>query len=147
MSATPLDARTFVSWLLRLGLGGLFLFAGVMKLGDPTQFALEVVNYRLFSSLAPYLAVTLPMIEILVGVGVIVFPAPWRRASALAIAGLMAAFTVAVIAAVTRHINIDCGCFGGQSGPVNWLTVGRDLALLGGALALYALSAPRVTRT
>jgi putative oxidoreductase len=146
-----MSARSIVSWLLRLGLGGLFIFAGVLKMEDPTQFALEVVNYRLFSSLAPYLAVTLPAVETLIGVGVIVFPAPWRRASALAIAGLMAAFTVAVVAAVTRHINIDCGCFGGKSGPVSWLTVGRDLALLAGALALYRLSAPsdgaRVTRT
>ena len=52
---------------MRLGLGGLFVYAGVAKLGDPTQFAIEIGNYRLLEGMAPYLAVILPSIEIVLG--------------------------------------------------------------------------------
>lgn len=134
-----------VEWLLRLGLGGLFVYAGVIKMLDPSGFATEVTNYHFFPSLAPYLAVMLPPAEIVAGAGLIVLPAVWRRAAALATALLCAMFTVAVAQAVARHINVDCGCFGaGASGPVTGLTVARDVALLGAALAIFALS-PRAS--
>ena len=122
--------KTILLWILRLGLGGLFLFAGVAKLGDPTQFAIEIGNYRLLEPIAPWLAVILPFIEIVLGVVLIAGPRPWRRASALALMGLLAVFTVAVVTVVARGINVDCGCFGGQSGPVTWTTVIRDVTLL-----------------
>jgi hypothetical protein len=66
----------------------------------------------------------------------------WRRAGALALAGLLAAFTVAVGSAVLRGLDIDCGCFGTGSGPASWLTVMRNLALLAAAVALLALERP-----
>lgn len=127
---------TALGWLLRLGLGGLFLVAGVLKLDDPVAFAVEITNYRLGAALAPYLAPTLPVIEIVAGLALVAGPRPWRHAAALLIAGMMAVFTVAVTAAVVRGINIDCGCFGGGSGPVTWGTVARDLVLLAGATTL-----------
>jgi len=132
--------RVAIEWLLRLGVGALFIYAGAIKLRDPTAFATEVTNYHFLPSLAPYLAVMLPPVELVVGAGVIVLPAAWRRASALATALLCAMFTVAVAQAAARHINVDCGCFGGGSGPVTWLTVARDVALFGAALAIYWLS-------
>lgn len=135
-----------MKWLLlalRVGLGGLFVFAGLMKLGDPVQFAIEIGNYRLFASLAPYLAVILPYIEIALGAAVLFLPRDWRRGAALALAGLTAVFTVAVAQAVGRGINVDCGCFGGSSGPVTWLTVARDMALVLAAAALLVLDRPR----
>ncbi|HZS41967.1 MAG TPA: MauE/DoxX family redox-associated membrane protein [Polyangia bacterium] len=129
-----------LEWILRFGLGALFVYAGWVKLRDPTAFATEVTNYHFFPSLAPYLAVTLPPAELVAGAGLIVLPREWRRAAALAVALLCAMFTVAVAQAVARHINVDCGCFGGASGPVTGVTVLRDLALLAGAIAIYALS-------
>jgi hypothetical protein len=39
-------------------------------------------------------------------------------------------FTVAVVSAVARGVNIDCGCFGAGSGPVSGLTIVRNLGLL-----------------
>jgi putative oxidoreductase len=128
-----------VTWVLRVGLGVLFVYAGVMKLGDPTAFAIEIGNYRLWPELAPYLAVLLPAIEITAGLGVIALPASWRRGAALCVVGLMVMFTVAVSIAVARGINVDCGCFGGDSGPVTAQTIARDVALLVAAVALYVL--------
>jgi uncharacterized membrane protein YphA (DoxX/SURF4 family) len=137
--------ETGLEWALRLGLGALFIVAGVLKLRDPTGFATEVANYRLLADVAPLMAATLPMVEIVLGVALIVAPATWRRAGALATAGLLALFTVAVAQAVARGINVDCGCFGGGSGPVDRWTVARDVALLAGAIALYFVT-PSSTR-
>ncbi len=128
--------------LLRVGLGALFILAGTLKLRDPTTFATEVSNYHFLPSLAPWLAVTLPMIEVVVGAGLIVLPGAWRRGAALAVAGLSVVFTVAVAQALARGINVDCGCFGGGSGPVTIWVVLRDVALAIGAVAVYALSPP-----
>src|SRR6266511_770382 len=99
-------------WALRLGLGALFIVAGVLKLRDPTTFATEIANYRFLAELAPWLAATLPMIEVALGAALIVAPVAWRRAAALATVGLLVVFTVAVTQAVVRGINVDCGCFG-----------------------------------
>jgi uncharacterized membrane protein YphA (DoxX/SURF4 family) len=131
--------------LLRVALGGLFVWAGFTKLGDPARFATDIANYRMFPSLAPLMAVTFPPIEIVLGLALVAAPRLWRRAAALAVAALMALFTVAVAQAVARGINVDCGCFGGSvSGPVTIWTVARDVALTlaAAALAVVERSAP-----
>jgi uncharacterized membrane protein YphA (DoxX/SURF4 family) len=132
-------AVKWIAWALRLGLGALFLYAGAVKLADPTQFAIEIGNYRLGAAWAPHLAVVLPFVELALGAAVIALPLQWRRGAALALAGLLALFTVAVAQAVGRGINVDCGCFGGASGPVTMVTVARDVALLAAAAALLWL--------
>lgn len=122
--------------LLRIGLGALFVVAGVLKLRDPAAFATEIANYRLLPSLAPYLATTLPAVEVVVGAALIVAPLAWRRAAALATMGLLVMFTIAVVYVVRSGINVDCGCFGGSSGPVTAWTIARDLGLLGAAAVI-----------
>jgi uncharacterized membrane protein YphA (DoxX/SURF4 family) len=124
---------------LRVALGALFVYAGVLKLPDPTGFATEITNYRFLPELAPWLAATVPSIEIALGLTLIFAPKLWRRAAALAAGGLLAVFTIAVTQVVARGINVSCGCFGGNSGPVTLLTVGRDLALLAAAGAILWL--------
>jgi len=126
----------WIALVLRVGLGALFVWAGLLKLADPTQFAIEIGNYRLGEAWAPWLAVMLPYVEVALGAGVILLPLAWRRGAALALAGLLAVFTVAIAQAVGRGINVDCGCFGGRSGPVTPLTVARDVALLAAACAI-----------
>ena len=119
--------------VLRLGLGGLLVVAGALKLRAPGAFATEIANYQLFPAVAPYLAAILPVLELVVGAALLVAPRAWRRAAALAALALFVQFTVAVAAAYFRHINIDCGCFGTGGGPITALTLLRDLALVAGA--------------
>jgi uncharacterized membrane protein YphA (DoxX/SURF4 family) len=134
--------RTIFLWILRLGLGGLFIFTGVLKLADPNAFATEIHNYQLFPALAPLLAATLPVVEIVVGAAIVAGPRPWVRAGALASGALMLVFTIAVSSALTRGINISCGCFGAGSGTITLITVLRDLALLAGCAAVFELAGP-----
>lgn len=138
--ATPLPrpVELGVDWLLRLGLGALFIVAAVGKLRDPATFAIDIANYRFLTSLAPYLAVSLPGVELLLGVALIASPRRWRQAAALGMMLLLLMFTVAVSQVVARGINIECGCFSGEaSGPVTALTIVRDLALFLAALAEF----------
>ena len=132
--------KTFVLWALRLGLGGLFVFTGALKMADPAAFAVEIHNYQLLPALAPLLAATLPAVELGLGAALLAGPRLWLRAGAFATAALMLIFTVAVGSAVARGINISCGCFGSGSGPVTMLTVLRDVALLAASVALLRLA-------
>ncbi len=127
-------------WGLQLALAAVFIYAGVVKLHDPATFATEIINYRLWPGLAPYLAVTLPGVEVVVGAALLVPDSTWRSAAAVAAVALLGVFTGAVLAAVVRHIDVRCGCFGEASGPVTWLTVGRDALLLAGAAGVVLLS-------
>lgn len=131
--------KTALTWALRLGLGGMFLFAGALKFGDPTSFALEIHNYQFLPALAPFLAATLPMSEIILGATLIFAPRPWARASALASIVILLMFTIAVFSVVLRGVNITCGCFGEGSGPVTIWTVVRDVVLVVAAVALLGL--------
>ncbi len=127
--------------LLRVALGGLLLWAGALKLGDAAALSIEVGNYQLFPALAPFVALVLPGIEIAVGAALIAGTPPWRHAAALCTLVIFAVFTVAVTTVVVRGIDVNCGCFGKKSGPVNQGTVLRDAVLLAFAAVLYRLTA------
>ena len=119
-----------LSAALRIGLGLLMAYAGAMKLLEPpATFAEEIGNYRLLPNLAPLAAVTLPAIEVVAGLALLLLRGGWRRGAALLNLGLLLVFTAAVASARARGIDLRCGCFGGDSGPVTNLTVVRDLAL------------------
>jgi putative oxidoreductase len=141
MSDRVVNTVTLVGRIL---LGGLFVLAGVLKLGDPKTFATEIGHYQLFPELAPWLAVMLPPVEIVVGGALLVAPALWRRAAALAALGLLLMFTVAVGHALHAHINVDCGCFGSRSGSVDAWTLLRDLGLIGVAALVLVFTRPRL---
>lgn len=126
-------------WALRLGLAGMFLLTGGLKLRDVPAFATEIQNYQVLPWLAPWLAATLPTIETLLGSALILGPKSWARASALASIALLVVFTLAVRSVVVRGIDVTCGCFGKGSGQVTMLTVLRDVALVVAGAALYRL--------
>jgi len=127
----------------RVGLGGLLILAGMLKARAPGAFATEIANYQLWPAVAPYVAATLPMIELGLGVALIAAPRGWRRAAAFGAALLLAGFTFAVGSVYFRGLNIDCGCFGTGGGPITFVTILRNLTLLGVALALVRFQAPR----
>jgi hypothetical protein len=118
----------------------MFIAAGALKFRDPTSFALEIHNYQLFPDLAPWLAATLPSVELVLGLALIAAPRPWLRAGALASTLILLVFTVAVGAAVARGVNITCGCFGEGSGPVTMWTVLRDVAFVAAGVLLFRLA-------
>lgn len=125
-------------WLVRIAVGGVFLYAGVLKVMAAPQFALDISRYRLVPmDVAVLLAVYLPWVEILAGAGAI-----FRRlhaGSLLVLIALTLLFSAAIASAAVRGLDIQCGCFGGSSGDVSygWM-LARDAALLAGLVLLVA---------
>ena len=124
----PLLTR-FLSFVLRLVVGGIFVYAGVVKIFDPAKFANDVANYQLLpSALVNFVAITLPWVETVVGILMVM--GFWLPGSALVITGLMGVFLVAIGQALARGLDIRCGCFGTiEAGKIDALTLTRDVAL------------------
>jgi uncharacterized membrane protein YphA (DoxX/SURF4 family) len=94
--------------MLRLAVGCLFVYAGLIKLLDPRAFAHAIAQFDLApDQLLPLLAVGLPALELLAGVGLILE----RRGSLTAIAILLGLFLLALSYAAWMEMDIDCGCF------------------------------------
>jgi len=116
--------------VMRYALATLFVWAGAAKLVDTAAFTEEIANYHLFPSLAPLLGATLPMVEIVSGVALALGRGAWRAGAALLVLVLLLAFTAAVSAAWLRGIDVRCGCFGKGGGPIDGITVVRDVAFV-----------------
>jgi hypothetical protein len=118
---------------VRAALGLLFLYAAASKVPDLRAFAEEVANYRVLpAALVPWLGATLPGIEGVCGLGLLL-PTRLVRASAIITGGMLAVFIVALSLALTRGIDLRCGCFGGAE-QATWGTVARDVVMLAGCV-------------
>jgi putative oxidoreductase len=106
--------RLVIGRALAVLAGAVFVYAGVLKMRDPLQFANDVSNYGILPwPVGVRLAFYLPWLEILCGLALI-----FQRAfaGALAITGaLIFIFIGATIWAKIQGIDVACGCFGGAS--------------------------------
>jgi uncharacterized membrane protein YphA (DoxX/SURF4 family) len=95
---------------------GLFGLSSWGKLRDPLAFADSIAAYQLvpWRWAVSLLALVIPVLELLLAA--LVLANVWRRAAVLAMAGLTVVFTVALVSAAARGLEIDCGCMGGGSG-------------------------------
>ena len=133
-------------WLavpVRWYLGVLFVGACVHKIAEPASFALDIATYDILPLAAINLmAIGLPWIELIAGVMLIV---GWRvRGSSLVITGMMLVFLVALCIALTRGLDMSCGCFasqGAEDDPISRMTVLRDLVWMG--LCIFVLAFDR----
>ncbi|GFE56184.1 MauE/DoxX family redox-associated membrane protein [Geobacter sp. AOG1] len=129
-------AGKYLSTIVRIVLGLVFLYAGVLKIIDPTAFAGNIAAYRILPYFGNYLvAATLPWLEAICGL-LLIFG--WRARSAAAIICILnGVFMIALASAVLRGLDIDCGCFqqGGDKTSA-WSALGRDVVLLAMALSL-----------
>ena len=129
-------------WLslpIRWYLGGLFVFASWHKMLYPGSFALDIATYDLLPLvLVNPMAIVLPYVEFLAGIMLI---AGFRsRAATLLVIGILFLFTVALILALNKGLDVACGCFASQTleqDPIRWSTVLRDLVWI--VLSLYVL--------
>ena len=118
----------------RLVVGGVYLYASLGKLPDLRRFAEDVANYRILpAELVPLFAVCMVGLEAVSGA--LLVAGVRSRAAALVASLSLSAFIVALVQALLRGINLDCGCFGGAE-IATWNTVARDVALLLPALVV-----------
>jgi len=124
-----LVANRYILFGFRLVVGGVFIWAAVLKIGDPLGFAQNIANYRLFPRFLDFiLALTLPWIE--VATGALLILGLGSRSSALISSVLLGSFIILVLTAVLRGIETDCGCFGSLSGKADLKLIAMDAVLL-----------------
>jgi uncharacterized membrane protein YphA (DoxX/SURF4 family) len=122
----------------RLLLGVLFIWAALAKIADLPGFAGQVHNFRILPlALENLFAMILPWVELVAGVALVLNLAP--RAGVQLLAGFLVIFLIAIVSAIIRNLDIECGCFGTKdAGTTGWITLARDVAFL----ALAALGFP-----
>lgn len=126
--------------VVRLGLGAVWLFAGLSKLSDAAGSVRAVRAYALLpEAVVPAVGYGLPVLE--VGVGLLLVAGLGTRVAAILSAVLLVAFVVGIAAAWARGLQIECGCFGGggfaadATAQYPW-DIARDVALLALSAAL-----------
>ena len=117
--------------IIRLGLGGMFIFSAWNKILEPGSFQIIVDNYRLLPvCITALFSVTMSMAELLVGI-MFIFT-KWTREAAFLTVIMIAMFIVALAQAQVRGLDISCGCFNeAEDGGNNVLhALIRDILLI-----------------
>lgn len=131
--------------LARLVVGGVWLYAGLLKVGDQASSVSAVRAYQLLPyDVAETVGNVLPMLEVVLGACLLL--GLLTRLSGGLSALLQVAFIIGIVSVWSRGIAISCGCFG-DGGPdpdafakYPW-EVARDTGLL--ALSLLLAWRPR----
>jgi uncharacterized membrane protein YphA (DoxX/SURF4 family)/peroxiredoxin len=126
-----------ITVLLRIALSAVFGTAGVTKLIDQPGTRDAVKNFGAPESLAPVLAIVLPIAELAIAAGLLFVNT--TRASALASLLVLAVFILAIGVNLARGNTHDCHCFGQlYSRPLGWPTLLRNLVFaLGGGFVFW----------
>ncbi|TDQ18346.1 DoxX-like protein [Algoriphagus boseongensis] len=129
-----------VLWLLRILVGGLFIFSGLIKVNDPVGTAIKLEEYfdvfsndiagffYYFKPLALYIGVVLVVAEVVLGVMLILGVKLKQTVWAL---GLMILFFT-FLTFYSAYFNkvTDCGCFGDAIKLTPWESFYKDIILL-----------------
>jgi putative oxidoreductase len=136
-----MNSLLFNRWIflgLRLILGGVFLYAGFLKMREPLAFADSIASFRILPNpLINLLALGLPPLEMIVGGMLLV---GWRiRLASFAVLLLSLTFAIALGQALVRGLEVDCGCFGPGKPSLekNLFSLGRDFLLIVGSAWTY----------
>jgi uncharacterized membrane protein YphA (DoxX/SURF4 family) len=135
--------RESVGLVLRLVLGIVFLVAAADKVANAEAFARSIANYRLLPvEVVNLVALVLPWLELLVGLMLVV--GLRVRAAAVIASGLLLVFTVALVSALVRGLDIHCGCFSQTAAErIGWGRVIEDVLLLAAAVVLVVWTPQR----
>ena len=125
--------------LSRWGLGGIFIYAGSIKLLEPKAFAVLLDAFGVIpEGLLMPVAVALPALEVIAGIGLLFD----INGSLGVIAGLLVLFIAILGYGIWMGLDVDCGCFGPEdpeAGAFHGLrpSLYRDVVMLAGVAFLY----------
>ena len=143
---TLVNAVKYEKWcrlltvLMRLTVGGVFVFSGFTKGVDPWGACYKITDYltawgmHQWTGTALFCAVALAALEFTLGI-VIVVGAYRRSAPWIALFLLLVMTPITLWLAVTGAVP-DCGCFGDALHLSNWATFGKNVLLLLGVIYL-----------
>lgn len=127
-----------VEWVIRLGIGSVFFYAGIIKVFNPNDFAVVIAGYGLLPELMIFpVAVALPILELIAAVGLI-FRA---RGSLTALFVMLVGFIAVLSYGILLGLDVDCGCFSSTDPEAAYKglkhALYRDLLLLVGMSYLF----------
>ena len=128
----------YLALLVRVFIGLLFVVSSLEKIVDPAAFAQSITNYKMVPEwLVSFAATILPWLELLCGFSVL-FGALTRGSSFL-LSAMLTVFTLAVLVALARGLDISCGCFTQDptAGKIGWLKILQNATLIVLTLFLY----------
>lgn len=103
---------SILNWMVRIIAAAMWLTAGLPKLLNPADFALDILNYRVGGMAIALLgALMVPFWEILLGI--LLITGKYLKAAWWSSLVLMLFFDALILQAYLRGLQIDCGCFGG----------------------------------
>ncbi len=124
----------FVLSIVRVFVGGLFIFSGLIKVNDPVGMAIKLEEYfEVFGThfLAPaalFLAVFVVVLEVALGIALLT---GYRLKLTLwALLGLIVFFTGLTFYSAYFNKVTDCGCFGDAIKLTPWQSFSKDVVLL-----------------
>jgi uncharacterized membrane protein YphA (DoxX/SURF4 family) len=127
------DRRTIRVCQILIGL--LFAASALAKMGDLHSFAVEVHNFRILPvAVENLVAMILPWVELVAALALLF--GVRARSGSIVVASMLSVFTLAVLIAMARGLDIECGCFGTADGT---RVGGLKLLENGGMLLLAAV--------
>ena len=121
-------AKKIIRLLFLAVIGGVFAFAGGVKVLDPGSFATDIDHYHLLPwPLIAGVALYLPWLEC-VCAGALLLK-KFRAAALGLMLGMSLVFCAAMVSAAARGLNISCGCFGTGTGHLG-LAIARDVLIM-----------------
>ena len=121
--------KVMLSWLFRITLAIIFIWAGIEKLLRPNEFFEAVENYQIIhGKLALFVAYMLPPLEITCGLALLT--RRYMHAGLILAALMIVVFIIAIFSAWMRGLDINCGCFGGGDSSSYAAIIFRDFVLL-----------------
>lgn len=133
-----------LTMLMRLTVGGVFIYSGFTKAIDPWGSCYKIIDYLSAMGLtewtgtALFVAVALAVIEFVLGVVIAV--GAYRRGSPILALILMLVMTPLTLWLAVTGVVPDCGCFGDALHLSNWATFGKNVLLLLGIIYLLAFN-------
>jgi uncharacterized membrane protein YphA (DoxX/SURF4 family) len=129
-----------------LALAAVFGVAAVGKFLDVRGSQDAVKAFGVPEAIAPVVAVSLPIVEALIAIGLV--PASFAVAAAAAGLALLATFIILISFQLARGRRPDCHCFGQlHSAPVGLGTIARNLVLAGGAVIVITADGGKTLTT
>jgi putative oxidoreductase len=115
----------------------IFIASSIPKLFQPYDFLAGVYSYELVGAkLGVMVAIMLPWLELFVGICLV--GGVFVRGAILASMGMCAMFSLALVSALWRGLEISCGCFSlADQNVISYLTVIRAVILLIVSAAIY----------
>lgn len=133
-----LVSNKYLTLVFRLALGVIFLIASFDKIVSPADFASSIRNYRILPlSAVNIMAIIMPWLEFFCGIFLIL--GVFIRTSSLLILLMLIVFATAILSAIFRGLDIDCGCFKNSvmAGKVGWSRFFEDILMIAMGLQVF----------